>query len=602
MPASPRRHPPEDATSTPPRHARDAAAHDAEGRDADATDRERFEAVSRASPVGIFHADLDGRITYVNPRLESLFGAGEGELRGRAWLKLVHPDDAERLLTGWREANAGRLEYEQEFRVLVPGGGVRWLHGRSAVVCDSGGRPVQTVGTVEDVTARRLAVDRMRGLLAISDALARALGAEDVARAAAEHAVPVVGARSVIVMLRAEEGEALRLVGSGTPAVSPAEWERVPLDAHVPAADVMRDGRPVTLRSPEEMAVRYPHVAPVWDTLGARALATFPLEFEGRRLGAIAFRFPQPRAFSEGELAFLRAVVQQCAVSLERARLFDEARAAREAAYEASRAKSEFLARMSHELRTPLNAIAGHLQLIEMGLHGPVTPAQQDALARVGRAQRHLLGLINDVLNLARLETGRVEYRLVPVRIADALLDVRPMVEPQLAAKQLAFDVDLPEDGGGPPVLVWADRDKLVQILLNVLANAVKFTPSGGRVQLRLGPDERVPERARIDVHDTGVGIPADRLEAIFDPFVQVNASLTREHQGSGLGLAISRDLARGMDGDLTVESTLGAGSTFTLHLRRAVLEDGTATDRRSRPQRRTGQERRSGSDRRHPE
>ncbi|AHG89310.1 PAS sensor protein [Gemmatirosa kalamazoonensis] len=583
----------------PPTAPLDTPDPDPSGSDAGATARDRFDAVSRASPVGIFHADLNGTVTYVNPRLQAIAGLGEDDLRGRRWLRFVHPDDVPTLLRGWTAANAARREYEHEFRALLPDGRVRWLHGRSAVVCDAAGTPVQTVGTVEDVTARHVAVEKMRGLLAISEALARALGAGDVVRAVAEHAVPVVGARSAIVMLLSEDAEALELVGEEGTGAESADWRRVPLTMHVPAADAMRDGGPVTLASPDEMAARYPHVAHVWQALGARALATFALEAEGRRFGAIAFRFPHPRVFRDSELAFLRAVVNQCAVSLERARLFDEARAAREAAFEASRAKSEFLARMSHELRTPLNAIAGHLQLIEMGLHGPVTTAQHDALARVGRAQRHLLGLINDVLNFTRLESGRVEYQLTPLRVSDVLLDVQPMVEPQLAAKRLAFDVQLPEDDGSPPLLVWGDREKLVQVLLNLLTNAAKFTPEGGSVALRLGPSDGAPDRATITVRDTGVGVPRDRLEAIFDPFVQVNASLTREHQGSGLGLAISRDLARGMGGDITVESALGSGSTFTVHLRRSVLDDGTTTDRRSHSTRRHGHERRSGVDRR---
>jgi signal transduction histidine kinase len=146
---------------------------------------------------------------------------------------------------------------------------------------------------------------------------------------------------------------------------------------------------------------------------------------------------------------------------------------------------------------------------------------------------------------------------------------------------------------------VWADRDKLVQILLNLLSNAVKFTDEGGRVTLDLHAADDSREEAEIAVRDTGAGIPADRLDEIFEPFVQVQTPFTRQHQGSGLGLAISRDLARGMSGDLTVRSTLGEGSTFVVRLRRAVAADGTPTDRRSRAQRRTGSERRTGADRR---
>jgi len=322
------------------------------------------------------------------------------------------------------------------------------------------------------------------------------------------------------------------------------------------------------------MLTLYPETAALWVRVGAEALATFPLLSDARPFGAIAFRFGEPRAFrADDDLEFLQAVAQQCAVALERARLFDAERAARAAAEaarreadEANRAKSEFLARMSHELRTPLNAIGGHLQLVEMGLHGPVTDGQRDAFERVGRAQRHLLGLINDVLNLARLESGRVEFALEPTCLRDVLTDVRPMVEPQLAARGIAFDVCLPaDDGVGLPV--WADREKLVQVLLNLLDNAIKFTAPGGRVTLEFATRPRQPQQAVVRVRDTGVGIPSDRLTAVFEPFVQVSAGLTRAHQGTGLGLAISRDLARGMGGDLTAESTPGVGSTFTLTL-----------------------------------
>ena len=241
----------------------------------------------------------------------------------------------------------------------------------------------------------------------------------------------------------------------------------------------------------------------------------------------------------------------------EKTQLAEEARRAAE---EANRVKSDFLAHMSHELRTPLNAIAGYADLMQLGIHGELTPHQSEDLERIKRAQRLLLGHINDVLNFAKVDAGHIHYEIRPFALRSVVSQLDILVEPQMAARSLQYDGgDIPES-----IMVCADEEKVRQILVNLLSNATKFTPPGGRISIRVASSEHT---VRVDVTDTGMGIPADKLDTIFDPFVQLERTLSSSHQGTGLGLAISRDLARGMAGQLTVTSTDGEGSTFSLVL-----------------------------------
>jgi PAS domain S-box-containing protein len=252
------------------------------------------------------------------------------------------------------------------------------------------------------------------------------------------------------------------------------------------------------------------------------------------------------------------------------ARALEAARAdaehARSEAESANRAKSEVLATMSHELRTPLNAIGGFTELIADGIYGPVAPRQHEALGRIKRAQELLLGLINAVLNFAKVQAGRVPLHLTLFDLPRALDDVRGLVLPQMRARQLAFTM---RPAVGATRTAFADRDKVQQIVLNLLTNAVKFTARDGRVDVTCESDD---DTIRVSVIDTGVGIPADRLSAVFEPFVQLGSDRTTVGQGTGLGLAISRELARSMGGDLVATSAVGVGSRFTLVLPRRIL------------------------------
>jgi PAS domain S-box-containing protein len=230
-------------------------------------------------------------------------------------------------------------------------------------------------------------------------------------------------------------------------------------------------------------------------------------------------------------------------------------------ALEASTAKTQFLATMSHELRTPLNAIAGYLDLLDMGLRGTLTELQRHDLARIKRSQETLLRLIEDVLNFAKLESGRLEFHYEPVPLGAFLESLESFIAPQLALKDLGYRLIRCE----PDVVVTIDGGKVEQIALNLLSNAIKFTQHG-RIEVHCWADDR---HVRISVRDTGRGIRAQLLETIFEPFVQGDRSLTRTAEGTGLGLSISRQLARAMGGDIVVESAEGAGSTFTLVLPR---------------------------------
>ena len=559
-------------------------------------DRARLDSVLRAVPaVMAVYSGPEHVLTYVNPTWERVIGK-QGAL-GRTVREVFPEMVSSGIFTQLdRVYETGDAWVGTEIPLPIrraPGGPVAESYWSLAWIPLPGAFPVGPSGhggdillhaldVTEQVTARReverlfreseharrdaeAARERTAGLQSLTAELAASSTVDGIAEAIVTHATALLGAVGVVVARLSVDGEQLELLGaSHMPEAVRDAWRTFPVSAKVPLADVARTGEPVFLESRDAWIARYPEFGPLLEATGHHANAVTPLIVDERILGVLGMAFDVPRSFDLADRATAMNVARQCAQALERARLFAAERVAREAAEAASRAKGEFLAVMSHELRTPLNAIDGYAELMELGVRGPVTDEQRVDLARIRKSQKHLLGLINGVLNYSRVEAGAVRYSVEDIPVDEALATCEALVAPQLRAKRLAYEYRECD----ATLAVRADGEKLQQIVLNLLTNAVKFTEPGGRVVLECresGAD------VRINVSDTGRGIARDQFARVFEPFVQVDAQLTRTQEGVGLGLAISRDLARGMGGDITVESTLRAGSTFTLTLPRVM-------------------------------
>ena len=294
-------------------------------------------------------------------------------------------------------------------------------------------------------------------------------------------------------------------------------------------------------------------------TMGLQTAVTIPMAARGHVFGSVTF-FRDRGGIDDIAIRMFADVASRAALAADNARLFRLADEARQEAQIANNAKMDFLAAMSHELRTPLNAIAGYVELLTMELRGPITKEQRFDLDRISQNERHLASLIEDILNYAKLEAGRLVYNISPVSVHDAMSDVVSL----MAAHYQSRGIALTSTTLTPQPIALADPNRLRQVLLNLLGNAVKFTEQGGTVSLVA---EATPGSVIIVCRDTGRGIPAEKLEAIFEPFVQLSRSVSEQRAGLGLGLSISRDLMRGMRGDLVVESQVGEGSAFTLIL-----------------------------------
>jgi len=325
-------------------------------------------------------------------------------------------------------------------------------------------------------------------------------------------------------------------------------------------------GRAVQMREPiqiPDIAVSGAYQSRLRDVLigaGYRALLSVPLVREDEIIGSLSLTRKLPGEFPTEVVELLRTFATQSALALQNAHLFQEIEEKSRQLEVANRHKSEFLASMSHELRTPLNAVIGFSEVLLERMFGELNDKQDEYLQDILSSGRHLLSLINDILDLAKIEAGRMELELVDFHLPQAIVNAITLVR-ELAARRaitLAIEID-PRLGE-----IKGDERKVKQVLLNLLSNAIKFTPEGGRVEVHAGLSDGFAE---ISVTDTGVGIAPEDHEAVFEEFRQVGTDYAKKHEGTGLGLTLSRRFVELHGGRIWVKSELNQGATFTFTL-----------------------------------
>jgi len=415
-----------------------------------------------------------------------------------------------------------------------------------------------------------------------SEILARSLSDQTLLAELARHCTPTISDYCSIHI--AEDDGTIRRVETTHHDRNKAELVRAlvgryeyRIDGPGPVAQVVRSQQPLRIPdydlkeqirlAPDETTVR------LLEQVRPTSFLCVPLVARGRAFGAMSFTYTDSgRTFTEDDLELAMELSRRTSVAIDNAVIYRRSIALRLEAEAASNAKSDFLAKMSHEIRTPINAMMGYAELLEMGISGPVTDGQAKQLARIRASGEHLTSLVNEMLDLAKIEAGRMAVDPVTAVTGDVAEAALVAIRPQATAKGVEISA---VPSGNPRTGYVGDPQRVQQILINLLSNAVKFTAAGGSVVVKCGnhfgrgpgtPDADV-EWACISVEDTGLGIAKDDLERIFQPFMQVENGYTRAHGGTGLGLTISRSLAQIMGGDITVESVLGRGSRFTLWL-----------------------------------
>jgi PAS domain S-box-containing protein len=572
---------------------------------------ERYHTLAKVSPVGIFRTDLNGLTTYVNPTWCKISGLTPDEALGDGWLKAVHPDDRVKLDANWKDVAALHHTSQADYRFVKPDGSITYVIGQAVPEVDAENRLVGYVGTITDITER---VKANEALHESQEAERTARGIKETIQAAnlvltnsldlhellnillnfLHQIVPYDRARVILL----EKGENLKLIASrGFKPENDREMEDTVLPEYknnTLIAPVINKQSCVIVDDTAE----YPN----WETYAGgghgRSWMGIPLVTHGQVLGYFSLDKNEPSFFTEEHWGVAASLAAQAAVAIQNAKLHESLqhhaeeleervtertaelarrvsevealnRSARQLnedlkeavkkAESADRLKSAFLATMSHELRTPLNSIIGFTGILLQKLVGPLSEEQEKQLKMVQGSARHLLELINDVLDISKIEADQIVLMRDEFDVCDSIRQSIEKIRPMADKKGLQLQADMLPDR----VTIISDRRRVEQILINLLNNAVKFTETGS-----VTIESRVLDgHLKVAVKDTGIGIKDEDLQTLFKPFRQVDTGITRQYEGTGLGLSICKRLVDLLGGSISVTSEPGLGSTFAFNL-----------------------------------
>ncbi len=550
---------------------------------------------------GLMLANVDGALEYVNPQFAEMLGYEIAELLGKTPLDFVHPDDHATLIQAHTNRLAG-MATRYEYRVVRADGSLLYVLVSGVPHFDHQGKLIGSIATITDLTERRKAeakieanAEEIKMIYKAAIQLFKPSSVQKLAEQIAAIARDELGFDACGVLLLHEpiklNTDRLTLKSQNT--ANYLTW-LARLDSgsdNGTTVPLMDDGLVATaVRHAEIMYapdITQDHSCPA-DNTHTQSELVVPLRAYNFIIGAIDLHSPHKNGFDERAQRIIAVFAEHAGLALETMRLYEELykhsnelNALNAKLAKALRTKDEFLANMSHELRTPLSAILGKSEIMLEGIPGPLTDKQTASLRVIEESGRHLLDLINDILDIAKIEAGKIalDIQKVPLRnVSEISLQV---VRQMAHKKQIKLQVNV------PPSLksVRADERRLKQILINLLSNAVKFTANGGEVGLNISNDPE-KESIQFQVWDTGIGISPENMTLLFKPFVQLDSSLARLHEGTGLGLSLVYRLTEMHGGSVSLESQVGVGSCFTVTLPQNPQPDSASLQEQAKTER----------------